>query len=280
MSTNNTRRRLDWLVVERGLAPTRSKAKGLIMAGEVLVDGERMDKAGTLVAEASSLSLKGGGDRWVSRGAQKLLKGLRAFDLSVEGETCLDVGASTGGFTEVLLHYGAVRVFAVDVGYGQLAWSLRNDPRVEVRERTNARYLHAHSFAVRPAFASVDVSFISLRSILPAVASVLAEGGRVVALVKPQFEAGPARLGKGGVVRERRVHAEVLREMVEFIEHQLPFVLRGVSYSPITGPKGNIEFLLYLQTGHDAAGGSTSPSQWLKRVEEVVEQAHRQMAVS
>lgn len=235
--------RLDKLLVQRELAPSRNKAQGLILAGEVLVEGERVDKPGTAVSRDATITLKATMP-YVSRGGYKLAGALDAFDLDVSGRICADVGACTGGFTDVLLGRGAARVYAIDVGYGQLAWKLRQDERVEVLERTNARYLERLPQPV--GFVSIDVSFISLRHILPAVKGWLTPAADVVALVKPQFEAGPERVGKGGIVRDTAVHRDVLQKMVAWCrDHAL--TPQGLIRSPVTGSGGNVEFLLWLQ---------------------------------
>lgn len=240
------RERIDKLLVIRGLADTRAKAQTLLMAGRVFVNGELVDKSGTAVDPSASLEVRGEETPWVSRGAHKLLKGLRVFGVSPEGKNCVDLGASTGGFTQVLLEYGARRVWAVDVGYGQLAWTLRNDPRVTVMERTNARSVTPGHFDDPIHLVVADLSFISLKLVLPAVESLLAPNGECIALVKPQFEIGKGRVGKGGVVRDREDHLEVLRDMLSFCSARPGLTPRGLSFSPVTGPKGNMEFLLHL----------------------------------
>lgn len=234
--------RLDVLLVERGLAASREQARRIIMAGEVLVDGRPATKPGARVAARAALQVKER-PRFVSRGGEKLAAALERFTIDPGGWLCADVGASTGGFTDCLLKAGAARVYAIDVGYGQLAWSLRQDPRVVVLERTNARYLEALPELVD--FASIDVSFISLRLILPAVRRWLTPAGQVVALVKPQFEAGRHDVGKGGVVRDPAVHRSVLASVLAFTGDE-GFAVQGLMPSPILGPAGNVEFLLWL----------------------------------
>lgn len=245
--------RLDSLVVQRGLAETRSRAQALILAGSVRVEGVPRDKPGELVASDAAIELA---ERlpYVSRGGYKLAHALDTFRLDPSGLLALDVGASTGGFTDVLLQRGAVHVYAVDVGYGQLDWRLRQDPRVTVLDRTNIRYLEAlpptgerrpAESAVLAACAAIDTSFISLKLVLPAVQRLLAPGAWIVALVKPQFEAGADRVGKGGVVRDRAVHAAVLRDVLRFADG-LGLLPHGLERSPITGPAGNVEFLAWL----------------------------------
>ena len=242
------KKRLDVLLVERGLADTRQKARATIMSGVVFVDGQRADKAGLNLAGDAEIEVRGNALPYVSRGGLKLEKALRAFDLSLDGLVCADIGASTGGFTDCMLQNGARKVYAVDVGYGQLDWRLRCDKRVVCMERTNARYLTREQVPDELDFASVDVSFISLRLILPAVCGLLRDGGHVVCLVKPQFEAGREKVGKKGVVRDPAVHLEVLEH---FLTHARDsgFKVLGLTYSPIRGPEGNIEYLGYLEKG-------------------------------
>jgi 23S rRNA (cytidine1920-2'-O)/16S rRNA (cytidine1409-2'-O)-methyltransferase len=243
--------RLDRLLVDRGLAPSRERAQRLILAGEVLVADRPATKPGVLVAPDAPLRLRAPASEYVSRGGEKLAGALDAFALDVAGTVALDVGASTGGFTDCLLRRGARRVIAVDVGYGQLAWSLRQDPRVVVLERSNARHLRPTLLPELPDLATVDVSFISLALVLPAIAAALAPGGAVVALVKPQFEAGRGQVGKGGVVRDPATRsAAVLR--VRQVAEGLGFAVRGESESVLLGPKGNREVFLWLEKSRDA----------------------------
>jgi 23S rRNA (cytidine1920-2'-O)/16S rRNA (cytidine1409-2'-O)-methyltransferase len=246
-----SRARLDATLVARGLAPSREKAARLILAGVVTVDGRRIDKAGTLVPARASVAVAGG-PRFVSRGGDKLAHALSAFAVDPSGRTWMDVGASTGGFTHCLLQHGAARVYAIDVGAGQLAPEIRADGRVVVMDRTNGRYLRPEAFAVSPERATIDVSFISLEKVLPAVFGVLAPGaeplGEVVALVKPQFEVGRGAVGKGGVVRNGEQHREVLTRLARFVVlHR--WHVRDVTISPLRGPKGNREFFLHLTAG-------------------------------
>ncbi len=238
------KQRLDQLVVAQGLADNRTRAQALILAGEVFAGERRLDKPGTLVDEATELRLKTTGPSWVSRGAFKLLAGLDAFAISPEGKLCLDIGASTGGFTEVLLARGAAQVVAVDVGHGQLDWRLRNDPRVVVLERTNARHLAAEMLPGPPALVVCDASFIGLSTVLPRALDLAAPGADLVALIKPQFEAGPEAVGKGGVVRDPAVHAAVCATVESWLEDVMGWTVLGITASPITGPKGNVEFLI------------------------------------
>ncbi len=240
--------RLDVLLVERGLQESRQKAQTTIMSGLVFVNNQRVDKPGTAVANDAEIEVRGNVLPYVSRGGLKLEKAMKSFGLTLTGMTCADIGASTGGFTDCMLQNGAVKVYAVDVGYGQLDWKLRNDPRVVCMERTNARYLTHEQIPDELDFASIDVSFISLRLILPAVNGLLREGGHVACLVKPQFEAGREKVGKKGVVRDASVHHEVLEN---FLIHakESGFTVLDITYSPIRGPEGNIEYLGYLEKG-------------------------------
>jgi 23S rRNA (cytidine1920-2'-O)/16S rRNA (cytidine1409-2'-O)-methyltransferase len=238
------RERLDQLVVAQGLAATRAKAQALILAGEVFAGERRLDKPGTLVAADTALRLKTTGPGYVSRGAFKLITGLDAFAIDPAGRECLDIGASTGGFTEVLLLRGAARVTAVDVGHGQLDWRLRNDPRVVVLERTNARHLTIELLPAAPSLIVCDASFIGLRTVLPAALNLALPGAELVALVKPQFEAGPEAVGKGGVVRDPAVHEAVCATVRDWLEAIMGWQVLGLTASPVLGPKGNREFLI------------------------------------
>lgn len=242
------KKRLDVLLVEQGLADSRQKAQAIIMAGQVYAGEQRCDKAGMALEEGTVLEVRGQAMPYVSRGGLKLEKAMGCFPITLAGKTAADIGASTGGFTDCMLQNGAARVYAVDVGYGQLAWSIRNDPRVVCLERTNARYLTTEQIPEPLDFASIDVSFISLGLILPALRPLLKDAGEVVALVKPQFEAGREKVGKKGVVRDPAVHLEVLEQ---FLGHaaQAGFSVKGIDFSPIRGPEGNIEYLGYLQAG-------------------------------
>ena len=241
------RKRLDLLVVERGLADSRAQARALILAGAVIAGEQRVDKPGSLVDSSTALRLKAGTrPAYVSRGGQKLEAGLRAFALDVAGSVALDVGASTGGFTDCLLQHGAAKVFAVDVGYGQLAWKLRRDPRVVNMERRHVRSLSADELTPTPGVAVIDASFISLTLIIPKVLSLTADRGRVLALVKPQFEVGKGHVGKCGVVRDSRLHVEVLNRLQAHAD-AWGVDVKGIVESPLRGPKGNVEFFLYLE---------------------------------
>lgn len=236
------KQRLDVLMFERGLAPSREKARAMIMAGEVLVDGAMVDKPGTPIKLEAEITVKSK-PRFVSRGGDKLAAALDAFAVPVQGAVCADVGASTGGFTDALLQYGAAKVYALDVGYGLLDARLRNDPRVVLMEKTNARYVETLPEPI--ALAVVDASFISLKLLLPVVKGWLAPQADVIPLIKPQFEAGRDDVGKGGVVRDPKVHARVLEEVLSFAQ-ALGFAQRGLIQSPLKGPAGNIEFLAWL----------------------------------
>ena len=240
--------RLDVLLVERGLQESRQKAQATIMSGLVFVDGQRVDKAGTAVSPEASVEIRGHALRYVSRGGLKLEKAMSTFGLTLEGKTCADIGASTGGFTDCMLQNGAQKVYAVDVGYGQLDWKLRTDPRVVCMERTNARYLTREQIPDPLDFASIDVSFISLKLIFPALFQLLKEDGHIACLIKPQFEAGREKVGKKGVVRDPAVHLEVLENFMVHAKES-NFTVIGVTYSPIRGPEGNIEYLGYLKKG-------------------------------
>jgi len=240
--------RLDVLLTEKGMQESRQRAQATIMSGLVYVGGQRVDKPGTAVDPEADIEIRGNTLRYVSRGGLKLEKAMAVWPITLAGKICMDIGASTGGFTDCMLQNGAVKVYAVDVGYGQLAWSLRSDERVVCLERTNARYLSHEIIPEEPDFSSVDVSFISLKLILPAIAAVLRDGGEAVCLVKPQFEAGKEKVGKKGVVRDPAVHREVLER---FLEHagESGFAVLDLSYSPIRGPEGNIEYLGWLRKG-------------------------------
>ena len=265
------KKRLDILVTERGLAESREKAKALIMAGDVYVDQQKADKPGDLYPEEAPIEVRGKGLKYVSRGGLKLEKAMAEFPISLSGLVCMDVGASTGGFTDCMLQNGAKKVYAVDVGYGQLAWSLRTDPRVVNLERTNARYLSQEQVPEPIDFFSVDVSFISLSLILPAVRPLLSENARAVCLIKPQFEAGREKVGKKGVVRDPAVHQEVIEKVLGFALENGYSVL-GLTFSPVKGPEGNIEYLAYLQRSDAPTQAETVP-----QARQVVEASHAQL---
>ena len=263
------KKRLDILVTERGLVESREKAKTLIMAGQVYVDGQKADKPGDTFSEDAAVEVRGKGLPYVSRGGLKLEKAMREFGLQLQGCTCMDIGASTGGFTDCMLQNGAQRVYSVDVGYGQLAWSLRTDPRVVNLERTNARYLTREQVPEEIDFFSVDVSFISLTLILPAVRPLLAEHGQAMCLIKPQFEAGREKVGKKGVVRDKAVHEEVIEKICSFALEN-GFSVLGLTFSPVKGPEGNIEYLIYLERSEAPSQGEQVLS-----AQQVVEESHR-----
>jgi 23S rRNA (cytidine1920-2'-O)/16S rRNA (cytidine1409-2'-O)-methyltransferase len=238
--------RLDQLVFEKGYAPSREKARALIMSGCVFLDGQRADKPGQQVSPDADPEVRSHELPFVSRGGYKLDKAIRVFGIDPTGKTCIDCGASTGGFTDVLLQHGAAKVYAVDVGYGQLAWKLREDPRVICLERTNLRYVTEEQIPEKLDLAVCDVSFISLRLVMPAVAKLLKPGAEIMCLIKPQFEAGRELVGKKGVVRDSAVHEQVIRGILDFMP-TIGFSVCALDYSPITGPEGNIEFLLYMK---------------------------------
>ena len=237
--------RLDILLVEKGICESREKAKTNIMAGLIFVDGQRVDKAGEKVKVDSDIVFKGEKLKYVSRGGLKLEKAMNTFGIDLTDKVCMDIGASTGGFTDCMLQNNAAKVFAVDVGYGQFAWKLRTDERVVCMEKTNIRYVTPEDIGIALDFASIDVSFISLRTIMPAVKALLGDKGEVVALIKPQFEAGRDKVGKKGVVRDKEVHLEVINTIINFLMENELNVL-GLSYSPIKGPEGNREYLVYF----------------------------------
>ena len=258
------KKRLDLLMMERALAPSREKAKAYIMAGNVYVDGQKEDKAGTMFQETVKIEVRGNTLPYVSRGGLKLEKALQIFPISVDGKVVADIGASTGGFTDCALQNGAAKVYAIDVGYGQLAWKLRNDERVVNMERTNVRYLEADSLPEQVDAATIDVAFISLDKILPAVHKILKPEGFVVALIKPQFEAGKENVGKKGVVRDAAVHEQVINNVISFAKSE-GFGIAGLDFSPIKGPEGNIEYLLHLTLGDDDAVSSEQVAQLVGR---------------
>lgn len=238
--------RLDVLLVRRNLAESREKAKAVIMAGIVYVDGQKEDKAGTTFEESVNIEVRGNTLKYVSRGGLKLEKAMTHFGVTLEGKICMDVGSSTGGFTDCMLQNGAVKVYAVDVGHGQLAWKLRNDERVVCMEKTNIRYVTPEDIGDKIAFSSIDVSFISLTKVLEPVKKLLEEDGQIVCLIKPQFEAGREKVGKKGVVREKSTHLEVIEAVIRYAVG-IGFEVLNLEYSPIKGPEGNIEYLLHLQ---------------------------------
>ena len=263
--------RLDVLLVKKGLASSREKAKAIIMSGIVFVDGQREDKAGSTFDEKQEIIVKGKTLKYVSRGGLKLEKAMKNFDIVLKDKVCMDVGASTGGFTDCMLQNGAVKVYSVDVGHGQLDWKLRNDERVVCMERTNMRYMTEDDIDEKASFVSIDVSFISLTKILPAVYRILNTGGEVVALIKPQFEAGREKVGKKGVVREKSTHIEVI-EMVSKFAVETGFSILNLDYSPIKGPEGNIEYLIHLKVTNQPFEFDSENHN--KKILEVVEASH------
>lgn len=259
--------RLDVILTERNLFSSREKAKASVMAGLIYVDGQRIDKPGTPVKKDAEITVKEDLCPYVSRGGLKLEKALKAFDFSLSGAIAADIGASTGGFTDCMLQKGASKVFAIDVGYGQLDWKLRNDPRVVNLEKTNVRYLELDAVDAELDFISIDVSFISLRLVLPVAAKLLSTEGSLVCLVKPQFEAGRSQVGKKGIVRDANVQQEVIQNVVGYgLDNGL--YSHGLTYSPITGTKGNIEYLLYMKK---------SPAGQMPDIDQVVADSHREL---
>ena len=240
------KKRVDVALVDRGLASSREKAQALVMSGVVYIGENKVTKASVQGRETGEVIVRQTGRGYVSRGALKLEKGLKVFNVDPTGVVAMDLGASTGGFTDVLLQNGAAHVYAIDVGYGQLDWKLRNDPRVTVMERTNARYLKREDVPLGPTLGVMDVSFISITKILPAAAEIMGENGAFISLIKPQFEAGRDRVGKKGVVRDAQVHRDVIVEVLSFIENEMGWAAQALSFSPIKGPEGNIEFLVHI----------------------------------
>ena len=266
------KKRVDVALVERGLAQSREKAQALVMSGVVYIGENKVDKASAQVMPEDELIVRQTGTGYVSRGALKLEKGLAVFGVEAKGRVAMDLGASTGGFTDVLLQNGAAHVYAIDVGYGQLDWKLRNDPRVTVMERTNARYLTADDLPLRPTLGVMDVSFISITKILPAAAAIMGENGEFISLIKPQFEAGRARVGKKGVVRDAQVHLDVVKEILHFIDADMGWTAQNLSFSPIKGPEGNIEFLVHILPKERATHSVTE-----QEAAEVVRQSHESL---
>ncbi len=273
------KKRLDVLLVEQGYAPSREKAKAIIMAGSVFVNGQREDKAGAAFVpeKIRTFEVKGAAIPYVSRGGLKLEKALRVFPLELSGKICMDIGASTGGFTDCMLQNGAEKVYAIDVGHGQLAWQLRNDERVVCMEKTNFRYMKPEDIPDRPAFASCDVSFISLTKILLPARDLLRDDGEMVCLIKPQFEAGREKVGKKGVVRDRAVHREVICKVMDYAS-DIGFRIAGLCFSPIRGPEGNIEYLIYLRKEVERAEHEPDLTEQMKHLmEDVVQRAHDEL---
>ena len=265
--------RLDVLVVSRGLAPSREKAKAIIMAGNVLVDGQREDKAGSMFKDTVEITVKGHTLPYVSRGGLKLEKAMTHFGVTLKDKVCMDVGASTGGFTDCMLQNGAVKVYSIDVGHGQLDWKLRNDERVVCMERTNIRYVVPEDIQELSQFTSIDVSFISLTKVLPPVRELMTEDGEIVCLIKPQFEAGREKVGKKGVVRDPKVHEEVIEKVIDFAA-TVGLESRELEFSPIKGPEGNIEYLLHLKKLPEGEHCEEVPF----KIDEVVEAAHKELS--
>ena len=269
--------RLDVLLVKKGLAPSREKAKAVIMAGSVYVDGQKEDKAGSVFDEESAqIEVRGHALPYVSRGGLKLEKALKVFPITLTDKICMDIGASTGGFTDCMLQNGAVKVYSVDVGYGQLDWKLRQDDRVVCMEKTNFRYMTPEDIPDVLDFASVDVSFISLDKILTPAYALLKEQGEMVALIKPQFEAGREKVGKKGVVRDPKVHEEVISRIVRHAD-EVSFEVLDLSYSPIRGPEGNIEYLIHLRKNPERTVYPDILAVFEKKIKEIVEEAHQEL---
>lgn len=263
-----SKERLDVLLVNRGLASSREKAKAIIMSGNVYVDGQKEDKAGQSFPETVSIEVRGTTLKYVSRGGLKLEKAMENFDVTIDGKICMDVGSSTGGFTDCMLQNGAVKVYAVDVGHGQLDWKLRNDPRVVCMEKTNIRYVTSDDVSDKIDFSSIDVSFISLTKVLLPVKNLLTDSGQIVCLIKPQFEAGREKVGKHGVVRDKDVHVEVINKVIEYAV-SINFEILNLEFSPVKGPEGNIEYLLHLQKHVDGIYEAIP-----FEIEKIVDKAH------
>ncbi len=265
--------RLDVLLVKRNLAPSREKAKAIIMSGIVYVDGEKEDKAGTSFPEEVNIEVRGNTLKYVSRGGLKLEKAMERFGVELKDKVCMDVGASTGGFTDCMLQNGAVKVYSVDVGHGQLAWSLRNDERVVCMEKTNIRYVTPEDIEDVIDFASIDVSFISLTKVLLPVKELLSPEGEIVCLIKPQFEAGREQVGKKGVVRDKKVHLEVIDKVTDYAK-TIGFTPLHLDFSPIKGPEGNIEYLLHLTKKESLDNTYNAETSY---IEEIVERSHGEL---
>lgn len=270
MKEHKKKERLDVLLVKRGFAESREKAKAIIMTGNVFVKEQREDKAGSTFDENVEIEVKGTPMKYVSRGGYKLEKAMELWQVPLADRVCMDVGSSTGGFTDCMLQNGGVKVYSIDVGYGQLDWKLRNDPRVVCMEKTNIRYVVPEDIQEKPAFSSIDVSFISLTKVLGPVRNLLTEDGEIVCLIKPQFEAGREKVGKKGVVRDPAVHEEVIEKVRNFAM-SISLEPCHLSFSPIKGPEGNIEYLLHLKKRPE---GTEVPDSLTVKVEDVVAQAH------
>ncbi len=268
------KKRLDVLLAENNYFSSRSQAKRAIMAGKIYVNNELIDKAGTKVKTDDQIKVKGKKIPYVSRGGLKLEKALDVFSVVPEGQEAIDIGASTGGFTDCLLQHGVSKIYAIDVGYGQLAWKLRQNQRVEVKERTNFRYLTPQKLPITVPIIVTDVSFISLRLIIPSALKFLQERGNIIALIKPQFEAGPKRIGKNGIVKDKSIHKDIINELSQFFNKK-NLNLKGITYSPITGASSkNIEFLIHLYKEADI---TNDLNEWFKKVDNVVEHAHKEL---
>jgi 23S rRNA (cytidine1920-2'-O)/16S rRNA (cytidine1409-2'-O)-methyltransferase len=268
--------RLDVLLVEQGLCSSREKAKKMIMAGLVFVDGQREDKAGTMIDRSLPILMKEDPNPYVSRGGLKLHKAIKQFGIHLEGAMCIDVGASTGGFTDCMLQHGAIKVYSVDVGYGQFDWALRQDPRVVCLEKTNIRYITKEQVPDLLDFASIDVSFISLSKVLSPVVGLLKPSATIMCLIKPQFEAGKDKIGKKGVVKDPEVHAEVIKRIIDLFTLEKLNVTH-LDFSPITGPEGNIEYLIYGIKKEGETIGQMDQGMNLKVIDDLVNNAHRQL---
>ena len=277
MKEKKKKERLDVLLVKRGLAESREKAKAIIMTGNVFVEEQREDKAGSTFAEDAQIRIKGTPMKYVSRGGYKLEKAMELWHVPLQDKLCMDVGSSTGGFTDCMLQNGAVKVYAIDVGTNQLAWKLRQDERVVSMEKTNIRYVTPEDIADPIDFSSIDVAFISLTKVLIPVWNLLKNGGRVVCLVKPQFEAGREKVGKKGVVRDKKVHEEVICHIMTYAL-SMGFEILGLSYSPIKGPEGNIEYLLYIEKPQDAQALTEIAEEADQKAEEQFEQQYLALA--
>lgn len=274
--------RLDLLLVSKNLAQSREKAKALIMSGKVYVDNQKADKAGTLYKEDSKIEVRKDEIEFVSRGGLKLNKAILSFDIDLKGKVAMDIGASTGGFTDCMLQNGAKKVYSVDVGYGQLAWKLRNDERVVNLERTNIRYLDENLILEKLDFVSVDVSFISLKLVLPVAKNLMKDFAKGVCLIKPQFEAGRDKIGKNGVVRDKKTHEEVIKNVFDFTRN-LGFKILDLDFSPVKGPKGNIEYLMYIEKMKSCESKESQKEEMIdnsedlvlnEKIKEVVEKSH------
>lgn len=280
MKEQKKKERLDVLLVKRAIAESREKAKAIIMTGNVFVNGQREDKAGSTFPEDVQIELKGTPMKYVSRGGYKLEKAVELWEVPLDGKICMDVGSSTGGFTDCMLQNGAMKVYAIDVGTNQLAWKLRQDERVISMEKTNIRYVTHEQVEDEIAFSSIDVAFISLTKVLEPVRNLLCDGGRVVCLVKPQFEAGREKVGKKGVVRDKKVHLEVVCEIMTYAI-RIGFEILELSFSPIKGPEGNIEYLLYIEKKAGQQENENAQvffeENYLELAKEVVEAAHGEL---